>query len=114
MSETIGALIIDRIIAGKLMHASCAHDRDHECIVVWSSGAVEQLNALVAEHSDWLVRKSAINAEFADLVHANADYLESKRDEADKENAQLRARVAELENLLAAAQALNARQNQSP
>jgi len=90
MSAIIGELIIDRVIAGKLMHATCAHDPEHGCAVVWSSGAVEQLNALVAEHSEWLVRKSAINAELADLVQANADYLESKRDEADRENANLR------------------------
>jgi len=51
MSTTIGALIIDRIIAGSLMHASCAHDPMHGCMVVWSSGAVEQLDALVAEYN---------------------------------------------------------------
>jgi len=49
MSEpkTIGQSIIDSIIASKLLSAHCATEpRDHTCIIVWSSGAEEQLSAL--------------------------------------------------------------------
>lgn len=49
-SATIGTMIIDRIIAGTLLHATCVHSDEHRCLVVWSSGAAEQLEALVAEH----------------------------------------------------------------
>jgi len=51
MNETIGHLIIDRIVTGKLLHAMCTTDDSHGCMVVWSSGAVEQLDALVAEYN---------------------------------------------------------------
>lgn len=51
MSESIGHQIIDRIVTGKLLHAMCTTDDSHGCMVVWSSGAVEQLDALVAEYN---------------------------------------------------------------
>jgi len=50
MSESIGYQIIDRIISGKLLYAMCTTDDSHGCMVVWSSGAQEQLDALVAEY----------------------------------------------------------------
>lgn len=52
--NTTGQRIIDAIITGKLCHASCAHDPNHGCIVVWSSGAAEQLDALANTETDVL------------------------------------------------------------
>lgn len=67
--NTTGQRIIDAIITGKLCHASCAHDPNHGCIVVWSSGSAEQIDA---------------------LANTETDVLRQERD-------QLRARVVELE-----------------
>ena len=41
--------IIDKIIEGGLLHATCAEDKDHGCLVVWSSGAQEQIAAIIAK-----------------------------------------------------------------
>jgi hypothetical protein len=40
--------VIDLIISGKLLHATCAEDANHGCVVVWSSGANEQIGAHLA------------------------------------------------------------------
>ena len=45
---SIGQKIIDAIISGKLIHAECAECANHQCVVVWSSGAAEQIEAIVA------------------------------------------------------------------
>jgi hypothetical protein len=45
---SIGTEVIDAIIRGGLCHAQCATNSDHGCVVVWSSGAAEQIEALVA------------------------------------------------------------------
>lgn len=42
----IGQKIMEGIINGHLLKAKCSCDSDHECIVVWSSGAAEQIEAL--------------------------------------------------------------------
>ena len=39
--------VIDTIISGNLVHAECAHNEHHNCILVWSSGAVEQIEAVL-------------------------------------------------------------------
>lgn len=44
-----GKQIIDSIIRGGLCSAECAHDKDHGCVIVWSSGAAEQLEALLRD-----------------------------------------------------------------
>lgn len=44
----IGQQIIDLIIKGTLCHAKCAQDESHGCVVVWSSGADEQIDGAVA------------------------------------------------------------------
>lgn len=41
-----GEELIEKI--GSLFSAQCAHDDSHGCVVVWSSGAHEQLEAIVA------------------------------------------------------------------
>lgn len=42
--------IIDLIIPAKLLSArDCAEYEDHDCIVVWSSGAQEQIAAVIAK-----------------------------------------------------------------
>lgn len=58
-----GEQIINRIIEGSLLHAQCSHDETHGCVVVWSSGAAEQIEATcsallaVAEVKDKLNQK---------------------------------------------------------
>ena len=37
--------LMDRIAEANLFAVKCAHNDDHTCIVVWSSGAEEQLEA---------------------------------------------------------------------
>lgn len=44
----IGQKIIDAIISGGLLRAECAECDNHQCVVIWSSGAAEQIEALVA------------------------------------------------------------------
>jgi len=46
---TIGEQIIAIIVKNNLMHAECTVDKAHPCLVIWSSAAVEQLDALVAD-----------------------------------------------------------------
>ena len=46
---TIGEQIIAIIVKNNLMHAECTVDKAHSCIVIWSSAAVEQIDALVAD-----------------------------------------------------------------
>jgi hypothetical protein len=41
--------VIDLIISGTLLHATCAEDAAHGCVVVWSSGAQEQIGAHLAK-----------------------------------------------------------------
>jgi uncharacterized protein (DUF1786 family) len=43
---TIGERIIDEIIKGTLLTGKCAHDDEHGCVIVWSSGAAEQIEAI--------------------------------------------------------------------
>lgn len=38
--------LIDKL--GSLFSAQCAHDENHNCVIVWSSGAAEQLEAIIA------------------------------------------------------------------
>lgn len=49
LGHMVGQKIIDLIIKGTLCHAKCAQDESHGCVVVWSSGADEQLDAIAAE-----------------------------------------------------------------
>lgn len=42
-------IIIDQIISGKLFHAECAEDKNHPCIVIWSSQAEEQIEAMLSK-----------------------------------------------------------------
>lgn len=44
----IGQQIIDGIIAAKLCNPQCAENPAHPCIIIWSSGAAEQIDAMVA------------------------------------------------------------------
>ena len=37
------------IIQNNLLHAQCTIDPAHPCLVIWSSGAVEQIDALLAD-----------------------------------------------------------------
>lgn len=55
----IGQKIMQGIIDGRLAVAKCASDPDHACIIVWSSGAAEQIEALAQPDTDELtgVRK---------------------------------------------------------
>jgi hypothetical protein len=46
---TIGEQIILTIVKNNLLHAECTVDKAHPCLVIWSSAAVEQLDALVAD-----------------------------------------------------------------
>jgi hypothetical protein len=41
--------IVNAIIVGKLLHAECSENKDHGCIVVWSSQAQEQIAALICD-----------------------------------------------------------------
>ena len=41
--------VIDKIIEGGLIHATCSEDENHGCLVVWSSGAQEQIAAIIAK-----------------------------------------------------------------
>lgn len=46
----IGHKVIDGIIKGSLCHAKCAAEsNEHSCVVIWSSGAAEQIEAMVDE-----------------------------------------------------------------
>ena len=58
--KTTGQKVIDTIIKGRLCHASCANEPEHNCIVVWSSGAVEQIDAVVK--SDAATVKALVEA----------------------------------------------------
>ena len=37
--------IVGLIIGGGLCSAECAHDKEHGCVIVWSSGTQEQIGA---------------------------------------------------------------------
>lgn len=84
MGATIGSLIIDRIIAGGLMHASCAHDLGHGCVVTWSSVAAEQLDALIlkAARPDFSQTLWAVKSPMGELNHTT---LSCREDYAIKE-----------------------------
>lgn len=45
----IGEAIIDAIIKGSLLHASCPDSPESGCIVAWSANAAEQLAQLAIE-----------------------------------------------------------------
>lgn len=52
-----------------LFSAQCAHDDNHNCVIVWSSGTEEQLEALIA---DTVPEWAALMAERADTVESKA------------------------------------------
>lgn len=92
--STIGQQIIEVIITGGLCHASCASKPEHECIVVWSSGAAEQLDGLIARVI------SEKDKEIARLINRSENLLKPMRDKAyarakkaEGERDQLRAEV---------------------
>ena len=70
--STVGQRIIGAIIKGGLCHASCANEPEHNCIVVWSVGSAEQIDA-IAE-----AELTALRAEVAELRkdRARIDWLE--------------------------------------
>jgi len=41
--------VIDKIIEGGLIKATCAENEQHGCLVAWSSGAQEQIAAIIAK-----------------------------------------------------------------
>jgi hypothetical protein len=41
--------VIDLIISGGLLHAECVEDSKHNSLIVWSSGAAEQIGAHLAK-----------------------------------------------------------------
>ncbi len=41
--------IQNQVIESGLMHAECSESKEHGCVVVWSSGAVEQISARIDE-----------------------------------------------------------------
>lgn len=51
MTESPGQQIIEAIIAGTLCHSHCPQCGSHAVVTVWSSGAAEQLDALIAAHN---------------------------------------------------------------
>ncbi len=42
----VGNFILDQIVMSKLFSPMCSESDEHACIVVWSSGAAEQLDAI--------------------------------------------------------------------
>lgn len=61
--------IIEQIIEGNIFTTICAHDKDHGCLVVWSSGAEEQLEGIV---------KSQINGSTSDGYHTFDELYEHR------------------------------------
>lgn len=47
MTDSIGQKIIDGIISGGLFHAECPDSPNSGVLVIWSSGAAEQIEAIV-------------------------------------------------------------------
>lgn len=41
-----GDQILKQVIDGNLFSVQCCENKDHPCIVIWSSGAAEQLEAI--------------------------------------------------------------------
>lgn len=47
--EEVAEGLIDFVIRESLFHATCATDSHHKCVVVWSSGAKEQIAAFLTQ-----------------------------------------------------------------
>ena len=45
----VGNFILEQIVASSLFSPLCSESDEHACIVVWSSGAAEQLEAIYAK-----------------------------------------------------------------
>jgi hypothetical protein len=48
---------MDAIIGGGLLAPHCAHDKEHGVVMVWSSGAEEQIEAITDREVDEVRRK---------------------------------------------------------
>lgn len=71
--KTLGQQIIEAIISGSLCHATCAHDASHGCVVIWSSGAAEQIDALVASAAGQKALQDELDITKAALAEAQQD-----------------------------------------
>ena len=49
---TPGDIILEEIVKGNLFHVECPSDPSHVCLVIWSSGAAEQLEAIAMKACD--------------------------------------------------------------
>ena len=66
---------IDAIVSGGLCHARCAESDDHNCVVVWSGNAEEQLQALALSFAktEAVEERRAKDAYAADLGKLRAE-----------------------------------------
>ena len=60
VAERCATKIIDSIIEGELIGSRCAENDDHGVLSVWSSAAVEQIGAIIADSIN-----SVVNADMA-------------------------------------------------
>lgn len=49
--ERIAEQLIHYLVEKGLLHAECAEDREHPCVVIWHPSAVEQLGAYLAHEA---------------------------------------------------------------
>lgn len=54
----VGDFILDQIVMSRLFSPTCAENDDHACIIVWSSGAAEQLEAIYEKAKELFDAKS--------------------------------------------------------
>jgi hypothetical protein len=49
----VGNFILDQIVMSRLFSPTCSESDEHACIVVWSSGAAGQLEAIYEKAKEW-------------------------------------------------------------
>lgn len=90
---SIGHDIIDTIIKGGLCTATCAEHDEHSCVIVWSSGAAEQIEAMFADLERANAALQAQLAKALDCDPGDMVYLATLREQNAKlvaENAKLK------------------------
>lgn len=98
--KSIGERIIDEIVAQAMISISYP-DPDVSHVFVWSSSAVEQLEALVAEHAPKDEWSSAL-ADAADDMRALAEDAAKQADDWKRVAGELAARMKEWEDFWSA------------
>lgn len=73
--EHMGHKVIENIIKGNLVSGKCTEDPGHDVILIWSSGAAEQIEAMIASY---LTKENEVLRQKVDKWKTECETLRAK------------------------------------